>query len=81
MKDVKLFFSQFCPYCQGVKEFIVDNNLKVELVDATTDKANKESLLDIGGKIQVPMLSIDGEALYESADIMKWLQENADSLK
>ena len=38
-------------------------------------KAAKE-LIQVGGKQQVPCLFIDGKPLYESLDIIRWLEEN-----
>ena len=35
-----------------------------------------ERLLSVGGKMQVPCLFIDGEPLYESMDIIRWLEEH-----
>ena len=35
-----------------------------------------EQLVSIGGKRQVPCLFIDGKPLYESLDIIKWLEEH-----
>ncbi len=37
---------------------------------------DRQALLDVGGKTQVPCLVIDGKALYESNDIIEWLKEN-----
>lgn len=76
MKKVKLFYTKACPFCIKPKNYIKDNKLDVELVDATFDKNAKKELLQIGGKMQVPMLAVDGEPIYESRDIMKWLKEN-----
>ena len=36
----------------------------------------REKLISAGGKEQVPCLFIDGEPLYESLDIIAWLQEH-----
>lgn len=36
----------------------------------------KDELVTIGGKSQVPCLVINGEALYESDDIIAWLEQN-----
>ena len=45
--------------------------------DLNVDAGAREALIEIGGKGQVPCLIIDGKALYESADIVRWLEENA----
>jgi glutathione S-transferase len=37
---------------------------------------NAEELIKIGGKRQVPCLIIDGKPLYESDDIITWLDKN-----
>ncbi len=36
----------------------------------------RQELVKIGGKQQVPCLVIDGQALYESSDIVQWLKNN-----
>lgn len=36
----------------------------------------RQELLKTGGKIQVPCLFIDGRPLYESDDIIQWLEKN-----
>ena len=76
MENIKLFHTEFCPYCVKVIDYIKENNLDVEIVDATHDAAAKRELISTGGKMQVPMLSIDGKAMYESNDILDWLKEN-----
>lgn len=47
----------------------------VELVDIKEGN-NNEDLIKRGGKDQVPCLFIDGKALYESDDIIKYFKEN-----
>lgn len=76
MKDVKLYTTENCPYCVKVKDFIKDNNIEVEIVDATYDAKAKRDILMLGGKMQVPMLLIDGKGMYESSDIIEWLKDN-----
>lgn len=73
---VKLFFTEACGYCLPIIEYIKDNNLEVELCDATRNKDYRKEILQTGGKMQVPMLSIDGEGMYESRDIQDWLEKN-----
>ena len=44
--------------------------------DIQLDSAARDELIGIGGKSQVPCLVIDGVALYESNEIIAWLEEN-----
>ena len=55
--------------------FMQRRNITIPLKD-TTDPENREELIRIGGKGQVPCLVIDGKALYESMDIIAWLDQN-----
>lgn len=57
------------------------NNIQLPLKNTLSNPANKEELRRIGGKTQVPCLVIDGKALYESLDIIKWLEENYNQRK
>lgn len=76
MKNVKLYYSDFCPHCTESVEYIKENNLDVELLNCTKDMKLQKEIYQLGGKSQVPMLSIDGKAMYESKDIFQWLKEN-----
>ena len=52
-------------------------NITLPLKDVVSDPKNYDELIKIGGgKGQVPCLVIDGKALYESRDIIKWLEAN-----
>lgn len=76
MEKLKLFYMEGCPYCDKVRLFMKDNDINVEMVDIHVDPKNKEELETIGGKIQVPMLLIDKDPLYESEDIIQWFKKN-----
>lgn len=81
MENIKLFVTSVCPFCVGCEDYIQDNDLNVEIVDAAKSPEAQSELLEIGGMMQVPMLSIDGEALFESADILQWLKDHTEELK
>lgn len=76
MKDLVLYYSPHCPYCRKVMGFMNQNGINISLKDTVGYTENKQELLRIGGKTQVPCLVIDGKALYESDDIIDWLREN-----
>jgi glutathione S-transferase len=50
--------------------------ITIQMKDTQADPRNREELVKIGGKGQVPCLVIDGQALYESNDIIEWFKKN-----
>lgn len=73
MKEYKLYYLETCPYCKKVLRFLERNNIDVELKEVGTPE-NQDELMKIGGKDQVPMLTIDGQPLYESGEIIKYFK-------
>ena len=76
MPDVTLYYKPTCPYCQKVLAYMDQNGINLRLKDVLASPENKQELIKIGGKGQVPCLVTDGKALYESDDIIKWLGKN-----
>ncbi|HOK62979.1 MAG TPA: glutathione S-transferase N-terminal domain-containing protein [Soehngenia sp.] len=70
--DLKLYYMDYCPFCNRVINYIKENNLEIELRNINI-KENYDELISKGGLDQVPMLLIDGKPLYESEDIIKFL--------
>lgn len=75
-----LYYSKNCPYCLRVMEYLERINKTIEVIDITESFEAKDELLSIGGKSQVPCLTIDGKALYESLDIIRWISENKEDI-
>ncbi len=76
MPDLVLYYSPSCPFCQKVTDFMQKCDIKIKMVDRDWSRENRQELVDIGGKPQVPCLVIDGKAMYESDDIIEWLGKN-----
>ncbi len=76
MRELKLYYMERCPFCKKVIQFMKRNNIEVEMVNIEADPKNKDELIALGGKYQVPMLLIDGKPLYESDDIIQWFKDN-----
>jgi glutaredoxin 3 len=74
--ELKLYYTPNCPYCIYVLRYMEQHDISIPLKDTRASSENRQELLDIGGKEQVPCLVIDGRALYESEDIIKWLENN-----
>lgn len=60
---------------------IEDLNLKVEMKNILQDQSNLKRLVNDTGRRTVPCLYIDNVPMFESQDIMKWLNDNESSLE
>jgi glutaredoxin len=80
-EDPVLYYSSRCPYCEQVIKFLETNQRTIPMKNVAKDPNARVELLEIGGKAEVPCLIIDGEAIYYSGPIIKWLEEHPDSSK
>ena len=70
-----LFILETCPYCKKVTDFLDKESIKYNKIDIN-NKDSENSLIQIGGKRQVPFL-VDNERniqMYESDDIIEYLK-------
>lgn len=78
---LSLYFMPSCPFCQRVLTVIGRQGLHIERLDVDADPRRARELVEGGGQDQVPCLRIQRgpgsvEWLYESADIIDWLERN-----
>lgn len=74
---LELFMFDTCPFCRRVLGYLEESGrTDVELHDIHKSQADRERLIAVGGKEQVPCLFIDGAPMYESLDIIDWLKKN-----
>ena len=73
--EISLFYRPTCPFCQKVIAYMDKHQIIVPMEDIS-DTEQQQQLVSIGGKSQVPCLVVDGKALYESDDIIAWMQEH-----
>ena len=76
-----LYYYDSCPFCKIVLKTITDLNLLVDLKNIHLEESNLKKLLKDTGRRTVPCLYIDNEPLFESLDIVAWLNKNADNLE
>ena len=65
--------SGLCGFVSGINESDIEG---IQLKDKSANPLFQDELVQLGGKSQVPCLFIDGKPLYESGDIIDWLQNN-----
>ena len=74
-KKLELMVRQFCPYCRKVRSFMDEKGIDIPIRDVYADVDAMEKLAVVGGKNQVPCLFINDEPLYESDDIIAFLDK------
>jgi glutaredoxin 2 len=76
---LELYYYEQCPFCMmvlhkidqlGLKEVITFNN-------TLENREHREFHVKTTGRTTVPCLYIDKSPLFESRDIVQWLEENA----
>lgn len=73
--ELALYYRPTCPFCIKVLDFMDRQGVTIPLIDISQDRDAAATLIEVGGKQQVPCLFIDGKALYESSDIISWIDE------
>lgn len=77
VRELVLFKYDSCPYCGRVARVVEKLGLKLEYRDTIRDRSATSELRAATGKTTVPCLFIDGQPLFESADIVAWLEAYA----
>ena len=76
-----LYEFKACPFCMKVRQEMRRHGLNIERRDARRNKTWGDELKKEGGKYQTPCLKITDSSgnvawLYESKDIIEWLNNN-----
>ena len=76
--ELVLYKYDACPYCWRVMKAMEQLGVTgVEMKDTRKHPEDRQALVSLTGRTQVPCLVIDGTPLLESEDIVDWLQAHA----
>jgi len=75
MSVVKIYTTPSCPYCFTLKEFLKERNVVFEDIDVSQDEKVRDYIIKKTGKIEVPVIEIDGEVIagFDKEKIVKLL--------
>jgi glutathione S-transferase len=75
---IQLFHRWHCPYSARVRDFVDEHRLgdRIEYLELSEAPGAEDTLTRLTGRSQVPCLVVDGEPMLESADIVRWLDDN-----
>ncbi len=75
MAIVRVFSTDFCPYCVTLKQFLKEHNIAFEDINVSQDKAAAEEMIQKSGQMGVPVIEIDGKMIvgFDKEKISKLL--------
>ena len=76
-QTLELYIMPGCPFCRKVLSYMERHGMSGHFCDITANPSDRSTLQNVGGKVQVPCLFIDGKPLYESDDIIAYLEAHA----
>lgn len=74
--DLTLYIGNGCPFCTRVIMFLEKNNINIPIKDVWSNEQAMQELIINTNRRQVPCLKIDDEWLFESVDIINWLEQH-----
>jgi glutaredoxin 3 len=63
MKNVIIYSTPTCHFCQAAKQFFSENNIQFTNYDVSTDAAKRDEIIQKSGQMGVPVIFIDDEML------------------
>ncbi len=75
---VKVFSTEFCPYCVVLKEFLKEHKIVFKEIDVTEDQKAQEEMIEKSGQMGVPVVEIDGQIVigFDRERIVSLLKTN-----
>lgn len=75
MTTVKIFVTNYCPYCRAAEKLFEQKGIPFEAIDVTDDSKTREWLVETTGYKTVPQIFIDGKPIGGYTDLVQLDQE------
>jgi glutaredoxin 3 len=59
MKKVKIYFSEYCPYCKSVEVLMKKKNISFEKIDVDLNVSLREEMVKASGRTSVPQVFVN----------------------
>jgi glutaredoxin-like YruB-family protein len=63
MKNVTIYSTPICHFCQMAKEFFKENNIQYTEYNVLTDLEKRQEMIDKSGQLGVPVILIDDQIM------------------
>jgi glutaredoxin 3 len=73
---VKVYSTNFCPYCKMAKTFLKDKNVQFEEVNVQENQMAAKEMIEKTGQVGVPVIEINGQMIvgFDREQIEKLLK-------
>ena len=68
--EVKIYSTNWCPYCANAKRFLNEKNIEYEEINIEKEGMNREDLEKLTGGRTVPQIVIDGNPIGNYDDLL-----------
>ncbi len=75
MKNITIYSTPTCHYCNEAKKFMKENNISYNEHNVATDLEQRKIMVDKSGQLGVPVIDIDGKIMvgFEEGSFKKAL--------
>ena len=63
MKNVTIYTTPTCHFCQMAKEYFDANNVKYETIDVASNAEKRKEMMEKSGQLGVPVILIDDQVV------------------
>jgi len=63
MKNVTIYSTPTCHFCQAAKKFFTEHNIAFTDYDVSKDTAKREEMIEKSGQMGVPVIFVDDEVI------------------
>jgi len=72
MSKVKVYTTNYCPFCHRAKELLKSKGVSFEEIDVTDDDAVRDDLVQKTGQQTVPQIFIDDQSIGGYTELKAW---------
>jgi alkyl hydroperoxide reductase subunit F len=63
MKNVSIYTTSVCKYCEMTKQFFKDHNVKYNEFNVGSDPVKRAEMIEKSGQMGVPVITVDNEVI------------------
>jgi len=67
---IKIYSTEWCPYCKNAKQFFADNNMEYEEINIEQEEISRQDLVKITGGSSVPQIVINDKPIGGYTDLI-----------